>query len=284
MNTDERMKELYAKAFDGIHVSSEYSRKVSNMAETKKKKVRTTVKVLVAIAVVAAFLAVAGTAIASTTRGVYEKVIFNGEERNARFCDFGYGVREWEIMDNGNIYTVFIEGDFDTEKDTLYFVDKGDYFLASTDPNPTLNLYDEIDNTSHAKFIEYNGETWLAYNTDENIDELGNSYSDKDNFSEDGKDGVLDEIEYDPFLETWTLPPSCEIINFSEDGKDGVLDGKFVHDDTTCETWTLLPNGTLVNTIKTSSVPAIYNDKMEEMWEWLWSLFEPSVSDNGVQE
>lgn len=227
MNTNERMKELYTNTFDNIHVSHEYSRKVINMAETKRR-VLPEVKVL---AVVAAILAIitAGSVITFANRGVYDKVIFNGEERNARFCDFGDGVRLWEVTNNNTSYSVYTYGDFDTENDTLYFVDKGDYFLASTNSNPTLNIYDEIDNSPYAKFIKSNSETCLALNSSEN---------------------------------------SSETVNFSEDAEDGVLDGKFKIDDNFCETWAVLPNGSIVNTIKE---PLESEKENDEMWKVLWS-------------
>ena len=61
MNTDERIAEMYAGVFDEIHASDELARKVTNMTEiTKKRSIRTAVKVAYAAAAAAVVLVLIG--------------------------------------------------------------------------------------------------------------------------------------------------------------------------------------------------------------------------------
>lgn len=155
MNTDERMKDLFARTYSGIHASDEYSRKVINMAEIKKSKVRTSMKIGAALAA-AAILVVGGTVVSTAShkeyKGQYTTAYVNGEAVQAR-----YGI--WEKLNeyvveadyDGYTYSAIIAGDYDEKTQPIYFKDVDNYVIASTDPEQELNLYEDIDKTDIAK-------------------------------------------------------------------------------------------------------------------------------------
>lgn len=209
---DKRISRLYKETYGNVQASEEFKEKVINMKEKKYKKGKIT-KVICALAA-AVILVMAGSVIVSASRIEYDKIIFNGEEKMARYVDFGTGTRLWECEANDTAYTVWIYGDFDKENNILYFVDHGDYFLASTDPNQTLNLYEDIDKSDVAQFKEIDGEKWLL---------------------------MTDNVGTQQML-------------FDEDETDGVADGKYRTDENTVTTYALLPNGVVVETDKRSNL------------------------------
>lgn len=229
------MGEYVTKKNDSVNTNTESNEKVINMTGRKNKKSRIT-KILCAAAA-AVVLVSAGSIIASASQGEYDTVIVNGEEKQARYVDFGSGTRMWEYDANDTAYTVWIYGDFDKENNTLYFVDHDDYFLASTDPNPTLNLYTDIDKSSAAEFKDIDGEKWLC---------------------------MTDNVGTQEML-------------FTEDEKDGTADGKYRVDENTVTTFSLLPNGVVVETDKMSNLTFLDNiGKMfgmdrNSMWNNIYS-------------
>ena len=138
---DKKISRLYKETYGNIHASEDLKGKVINMTNKNNRKAKV-IKLVCAVAAATLALTI-GTLAVSASRIQHDKVFVNGEEKSARFIDYGINTRMWECECNGTGYSVFVHGDFDMEKDTLYFVDYGDYFLASTDPNPTLNLYQE---------------------------------------------------------------------------------------------------------------------------------------------
>ena len=152
----------------------------------------------------------------------------------------------WECECNGTGYSVFVHGDFDMENDTLYFVDYGDYFLASTDPNPTLNLYQDIDKSSFAEIKKEDDETYL-YVTDDA--------------------GTMQ-------------------ILMTADEKDGTADGRIEIDDGSDEVFSLLPNGAVVNTMKYSYTPVVddimrlFGQDRASFWNHLYDEMESNNQNN----
>lgn len=209
---DSRISKLYRETYGNVHASDELRERVINMTAKKQRKGRIT-KVICAV-VAAVILVMAGTIAVSASRIEYDTVMFNGAEKKARYVDFRTGTRMWKLIDNDTEYTVWIYGDFDKENNKLYFVDHDDYFLASTDPNPTLNLYTDIDKSTVSEFKEIDGEKWLC---------------------------MTDNVGTQNML-------------FTEDETDGVADGKFRVDENTVSAYALLPNGVVVETDKTSNI------------------------------
>lgn len=212
---DKKISKLYKETYGNVHANNEFKEKVINMKGKKSKKGKIT-KVVCALAA-AVVLVMAGSVIVSASRIQYDKVVLNGEEKMARYVDFGTGTRLWECEANDTAYTVWIYGDFDKENEMLYLVDHDDYFLASTDPEPTLNLYTDIDKSPVAEFKEIDGEKCLLM-----TDNAG-----------------------------------TQQMLFTEDEKDGVADGKYRTDENTVTTYALLPNGVVVETDKTSNLSFI---------------------------
>ncbi len=219
MNEQDKMiSKLYKETYGNVHASEDLKGKVMNMSNKKNRKAKV-IKLVCAIAAATMAVTIGAMAVSASRTQQYDKVYVNGEEKMARFLDYGINTRLWECEANGFCYSVFVHGDFDTEKDTLYFVDYGDYFLASTDPNPTLNLYQEIDKSSFAKIREEDGETYLDVTDDA---------------------GTMQ-------------------ICLTNDKNDGAADGKIPNPDSegTSETYSLLPNGAVVNTIKYEYTPVL---------------------------
>jgi len=212
---DKKLSRLYKETYGNLRASEDLKGKVMDMTNKKNHKAKV-IKLVCAVAA-AAMAVTIGTLAVSASRVQYEKVFVNGEEKNARFLDYGINTRLWECETNGVCYSVFVHGDFDTKKDTLYFVDYGDYFLASTDPNPTLNLYQDIDKSPFAE-IKKDGENTYLYVTDD--------------------------------------AGTMEIL-ITGDEKDGTADGRIEEPSDFDETYSLLPNGAVANTIKYNYTPVI---------------------------
>ncbi len=185
---------------------------VINMKRNNSKKSNNVLKAVCVIAAIAA-VAVTGTVIASA-KTEYDTVIVNGQEKQANYKDYGINTRMWEFTENDTTYSVFVHGDYDRDNDKLYIKDCGDYIIASTESEPTLNLYKDIDKSDFAEFKEENGEKYL-------------------NITDDA--GTMRVL-------------------FSDDEKDGEADGKIVFGDDVKETYTLLPNGAVVNAMKEKNV------------------------------
>lgn len=239
-NEDKRIRELYTEIYGNAVPSAEFKRKVRNMTENSKKRTKITMKVVCALTA-AAVIAVAGGAIASATKGyrhqaVYDTVIVNGEEKKVKYGKQDNDVRFWEYVEDGKMCGVFVYGPYDDENDTLYIVDNGDYILASTDPNPTLNFYEELDNTPYAEIEEDTGSLIIK----------GNPKSENN----------------------WYF----KISGFSfveEDEKDGAKDGRFAGDPD--EVYAIMPNGTVVQTIKETYVYTEDDEELDaEIWDDVW--------------
>lgn len=209
---DIRISKVYKETYGNVHASDELRERVMNMSAKKQRKGRIT-KVICAVAA-AVILVMAGTIAVSASRTEYDTVVLNGVEKKARYVDFRTGTRMWELIENDTEYTIWTYGDFDKENNKLYLVDYDDYFLASTDPNPTLNLYKDIDKSTVSEFKEIDGEKWLL---------------------------MTDNVGTQQML-------------FTEDEADGVADGKFRVDENTVSAYALLPNGVVVETDKTSNI------------------------------
>lgn len=191
-------------------IDSNEKKKVINMKSSKKaNNVLRTVCVIAAIAAVA----VTGTVIASA-KTEYDTVILNSQEKQANYKDYGINTRMWEFTENDTTYSVFVHGDYDKDNDKLYIKDCGDYIIASTETEPTLNLYKDIDKSDFAEFKEENGEKYL-------------------NITDDA--GTMQVL-------------------FSDDEKDGEADGRIAMDGSVIDTYTLLPNGAVVNAMKEKNV------------------------------
>ena len=96
-------------------------------------------------------------------------------------------------------------------------MDYGEYFLASTDPNQTLNLYAGIDQSSFADIQEMDGEKYLCITDDAGTTRM-----------------------------------------LFKDEADGVADGVIHEGENVVETYALLPNGAVVNTVKTEHIGFFY--------------------------
>ena len=208
-NQDKAISKLYTELYTNTHASFDFKNRVRTLTETKTHKKRISFRV-VAILVAVVILTTIGSVIVTASRGVYKTVFFNGEAKTVRFGDFGNNTRIWGFDDGDTMYSVYVFGDFDIENETLYFVEKDDYILVSTIPEPTLNLYTDIDKSSNAAIKEVSGEKILCVTDDSGTQEIMLSY----------------------------------------DEQDGVSDGKITHDENTVETYTILPNGSVANALK----------------------------------
>lgn len=241
---DKKISRLYKETYGNIHASEDLKGKVINMTNKNNRKAKV-IKLVCAVAAATLALTI-GTLAVSASRIQHDKVFVNGEEKSARFIDYGINTRMWECECNGTGYSVFVHGDFDMEKDTLYFVDYGDYFLASTDPNPTLNLYQDIDKSSFAEIKKEDDETYL-YVTDDA--------------------GTMQ-------------------ILMTADEKDGTADGRIETDDGSDEVFALLPNGAVVNTMKYSYTPVIddimrlFGQDRNSFWNHLYDEMESNNQNN----
>ena len=169
-NQDKSIGRIYTELYGNVHADTEFRKKILTMTETGIKRTKSSFKTICILAA-AVLLITSGGIIVSATRGVYDTVVVNGEEKKARYGDFGNGTRIWGYEDGNTMYTVYVYGDFDTEKDTLHFVDYGEYFLASTNTEPTLNLYKDIDKSENSYIKEENAMIHCIFNEPELSDE-----------------------------------------------------------------------------------------------------------------
>lgn len=246
-NQDKTISRLYTELYANTHASYDFKNRIRTLTETQKHKKRISFRV-VAVLVTVVILTTVGGVMVTASRGVFKTVFVNGEARTVRFGDFGNNTRIWGFDDGDMMYTAYVFGDFDVEKETLYFVEKDDYLLVSTIPDPTLNLYTDIDKSSNATIKEVNGEKILCVTDDS----------------------------------------GTQNINLSYDEQDGVPDGKITHDENnSVETYTILPNGSVVNAIKENAswITRMFNrlgggafigTQQENSWDWehFWGSFD----------
>ncbi|MBQ3692767.1 MAG: hypothetical protein II931_05555 [Clostridia bacterium] len=182
MNTDERITEMYAGVFDEIHASDELLRKVSNMTETtKKKSIRTAVKVAYAAAAAAVVL-VAGNVIAYASTGeMLLKVLINGEEQTVSATQEQDGSYSFTCSDeDGYSYNVLVDGEIgDLDGDPSFEVysfapelvkeDGKTYIAIDEDFRADITAGLKEDGTAEGEF-EYNGIKYCyIVDSDENI-------------------------------------------------------------------------------------------------------------------
>ncbi len=253
-NQDRTISRLYTEVYGNVHAGTEFKEKIRTITEAGIKTTKRVSFKAVCIIAAAVLLITAGGLVVSASRGVYDTVIINGVEKKARYGDFGNGTRIWGYEDGDTMYTVYVYGDFDTEKDTLNFVDYGEYFLASTDKEPKLNLYSDIDKSENSYIREAGGEKILCIKDDYGIQEI--------------------MLEYD--------------------AQDGSEDGKISRDGTSLETFAVLPNGSIVNTVKSKITifdkianrfgGGVFSGTVNEnSWDWehFWGSFEDgNFADN----
>lgn len=241
MNTDERMRNLYANGLRGIHVSENFSRKVINMTEKSKKRPYLTMKAVCAV-VAAAVLVVVGAVIGSASRGYkgeYRTVILNGIETKARYGQLNDHCWVLETSGNGFSYNIWIYGEFNADNEKLYIEDKGDYVVASTEANPQLNLYDKIGDSPYGELIEENGKIYVRTPV------------------------IIDGEEY--------LPTDHDLTGDEYDGeKDGKVDVSYMFDDeeSSIQTYVVTPNGSIVMSYKGPDTES--DDAMEILWGIIW--------------
>lgn len=268
MKNEKKISDLYNGTFDNINASSELMESVKSVPTMKRSR-RPSAKIYkVAFALAAALvLTVAGTAIASANKGykyqgVYDTVVLNGVEVSAKFADFGNNVRSWDIEQDGLGYGVFIYGPYDTENDTLYLKDFGDYFIASTEAEPTLNFYDEIDNTPYADLVERGSMMCLGIKND-----LNRPTPDSPLVGEYYSMTFFDFVQAD-----------------EKDGtRDGVLYEGKPEDDAANEAYTILPSGAVVQTIKEKVHHDDYEDNAAtDFWNAIWHrMGSPEIVTDG---
>ena len=91
----------------------------------------------------------------------------------------------------------------------------GDYFLASTEPEPTLNLYDKIDESPFAEFKEKDGQKFLCIKD--------NEFATEERLFEDEKDGKADGLLENHGFEAYTLLPNGAVVNTMKTENIGFL-------------------------------------------------------------
>ncbi len=215
---DMNISRAYKEICMNTHASEEFNEKVSAMTEMKIRKPRPVVKI--AAALVAAVIMVTLCAMmVSAARTEYAPIMINGEKQKARYVDFGTGTYMVEYEANNTAYTAFITGEYDKTRDTLYFVDCGDYFLASTDPEPKLNLYEDIDKSKYAELKDVDGEKTLCVKDDAGINNIVFTYDEAD-----GKaDGIQNVGGDSKTLDVYTLLPNGSVVNTVKENNIGLL-------------------------------------------------------------
>ena len=127
-----------------------------------------------AIGKAAAVLLIAGgMVVANANKGPYEqeetvKIIFNGEEKDAYFHDWNEDTVSWRFEVDDKEAWIYVTHTEPVDKNTtMYVTYNGEYIIASDEPEPTLNLYTDIDR-SFAVIEEdsYSGQTSLIMTTD----------------------------------------------------------------------------------------------------------------------
>ena len=210
---DKEIGRMYKEIYENVHASEDFKEKVINMNNKKSNKAKV-IKTICALAAAAVAIA-AGTMAVSASRAEFDTVIVNGKEEKARFIDFGTGTRMWEYINDDTSYSIYVHGDFDMDKDTLYILDNGDYFLASTEPEPTLNLYDKIDESPFAEFKEKDGQKFLCIKD--------NEFTTDERLFEDEKDGKADGLLENHGFEAYTLLPNGAVVNTMKTENIGFL-------------------------------------------------------------
>ena len=186
---------MYAGVFDEIHASDELLRKVSNMTETtKKKSIRTAVKVAYAAAAAAVVL-VAGNVIAYASTGeMLLKGLINGEEQTVSATKEDDGSYSFTCSDaNGYSYNVLVEGDlgdnpavvgnFDTfvpelvkENGKTYITVDEDFKTDITDSvredGSAVGVF-EYNDMTYYYIVDSDGNIWLSSTDEESLDEAG---------------------------------------------------------------------------------------------------------------
>ena len=190
------------------------------MTDNKSKKNGGTIVFVVAIiAAIAAvvLITMAGVKKNQPKQEIDEKetvgsVIFNGEEKEAYFFDYGGGVGYWRFYDGKMEYCVYMHGNINMDT-TVYVVDMDSYVIASDVPEPTLNFYTDIDKSP---FVEIDDDGYLVIRTNINTDK--------------------------PKIERilWTLD--------AEDGKEDGIAGLGISQDVS--TYTLFSDGTVAEAFK----------------------------------
>ena len=196
MNTDDKIKELYTGVFDEIHASDELLRKVSNMTETtKKRSIRTAVKVAYAAAAAAVVL-VAGNVIAYASTGeMLLKILVNGEEQTVSATQEEDGSYSFTCSDeDGYSYNVLVAGDLDNdspvavgefntftpeivkENGKTYIAVSEDFkadITADVKEDGSAEGSFEYDGMNYYYIVDSDGELWLSGTNGEAADEAG---------------------------------------------------------------------------------------------------------------
>ena len=227
MKREERIKELYAQAFDTVEASPQLAEMVESVPQTEPRpKARRGVKAYrLAAALAAAVILTAATGVIvsanKTYRSKYTTVYFNGEKTEARYGSQSIGTenedRCFELALTRDDMICFIEvfGDLDPRKDTLYIEEHDGCVAASTVPDIKPNLYEDIDRSPYAEIVERYGSQWLmiSFETSLGTTRYG------DNLAWDGEDGVKDGyIHTDPSDKndkrgtTYTITPEGAVV------------------------------------------------------------------------
>ena len=93
---DKKLSRLYKETYGNLRASEDLKGKVMDMTNKKNHKAKV-IKLVCAVAA-AAMAVTIGTLAVSASRVQYEKVFVNGEEKNARFLDYGINTRLWEML------------------------------------------------------------------------------------------------------------------------------------------------------------------------------------------
>lgn len=220
-NDDTRIKKLYTEAFDNIHASDELKRKVIEMKDTnnnKRGKIINIRKIVYISAAVVALVVAGGMIAAKATKGPYEqeetvKIIYNGEEKDAYFHEWNEDNVSWrfEVDDREAWIYVTHTGTVDINT-TMYVVDNGEYMIASDEPEPTLNLYTDIDRSSIAKIVD------------------------------------SDESFYDQKMLVMETPIGTHSMTLAIDEDDGVADGVSNHGNGCYDVFTVMSDGSIAET------------------------------------
>ncbi|MBQ5563731.1 MAG: hypothetical protein IIT39_10135 [Clostridia bacterium] len=226
---DKNFSKLYTEIYENTHADQEFKERVRTMTEKKYKKPRTVVKVVCAFAA-ALVLVMATGIIASASRGEYINITVNGEQKKARYGDFGNNTRLIQYTIGNTTYDTYIHGDFDKDNDKLYLVENDSFYTITTNPDQQLNLYTDIDKSKFAAFKEEDGTKYLMITDDSGTD-----------------------TRY-----------------FNDDAADGKEDGVIMDNGKIFETYVLLPNGAVSNTMKVELDPLtklIDGHFWDEFWE-----------------
>ena len=218
---DNKMKELYANTFNNMDTPDSLSRKVLTMRNTNTKKtIRTSIKVAIAVAAAAA-IAVGGTVITFASRGYkgqYQTAYLNGKEVSSRFGQLNDHCWTFEVTDSGTAYSVYVYGEYTPDQDYVYITDMGDYVIASINEEPTLNLYDKIDNSPYCEYVDDSANPQIKIPVIINGEQLNTIEVDLSNDEKDGaKDGLIDDkYEFtdmdDSFIKSYTAAPNGSVI------------------------------------------------------------------------